>query len=308
MKIALAKALARYVSSSRGSPDSDASRRRSARRRASVSKLEIGAPSGFQHVSHVAWDPETGFTAKCLAPDLITPFREAGINADYSQKSQTSPRNYRVIKGKRGTDAARHAAKQTVSSQHCALSLHPLSPHHCTPSARPMPPDATRSAQHMPPDQGSSGLPLSPTQLEGLGSCHKGKPALNPTSFPLAHLPSRPHPPPAFRASTSPELVWAPLPPPPPLPHLLLEGIRRGVRLRKVEPRKSMLVVGGWDLLLLQIRQGCVLRSVSDRPQLAPVQPHDLAAELWQLIQRRSRALRSSGDDENGGFDEEWEG
>ncbi|MBN3306591.1 WASP protein, partial [Amia calva] len=55
-----------------------------------LTKADIGAPSSFKHVTHVGWDPNTGFDMNNLDPDLKNLFARAGISEAELTDAETS--------------------------------------------------------------------------------------------------------------------------------------------------------------------------------------------------------------------------
>uniref|UniRef100_A0A669R5D0 WASP like actin nucleation promoting factor n=1 Tax=Phasianus colchicus TaxID=9054 RepID=A0A669R5D0_PHACC len=105
-------------------------------------------------------------------------------------------------------------------------------------------------------------------------------------------------------------------PPPPGLPsevnhHLsvsaehkaaLLDQIREGAQLKKVEQNSRPVSCSGRDALLDQIQEGIQLKSVSDGQEGAPPTPaptSGIVGALMKVMQKRSKAIHSSGEDED---------
>ncbi|TKC39710.1 hypothetical protein EI555_019489 [Monodon monoceros] len=72
-----------------------------------ISKADIGAPSGFKHVSHVGWDPQNGFDVNNLDPDLRSLFSRAGISEAQLTDAETSKFIYDFIENQGGLEAVR---------------------------------------------------------------------------------------------------------------------------------------------------------------------------------------------------------
>ncbi|KYO19271.1 wiskott-Aldrich syndrome protein [Alligator mississippiensis] len=92
--------------------------------RKKISKADIGAPCGFKHVSHVGWDPNTGFDMNQLDPDLRTLFSQAGISEDQLADAETSRLIYDFIEGQGGLAAV----KEEMRRQGCAPGPQPPPP------------------------------------------------------------------------------------------------------------------------------------------------------------------------------------
>ncbi|XP_043981699.1 neural Wiskott-Aldrich syndrome protein-like [Gambusia affinis] len=140
-------------------------------------------------------------------------------------------------------------------------------------------------------------------------------PPVLPQPSPASSAPPPPPPPP-------------PPPGPPPPPELdgvgsgrdspnpggksaLLEQIRGGAQLKKVEQnQRAPAPSTGRDALLDQIRQGIQLKTVSDLPESGPPTPAPTAGivgALMEVMQKRSKAIHSSDDDEDEDEDDDFE-
>ncbi|KAG7454707.1 hypothetical protein MATL_G00262620 [Megalops atlanticus] len=90
----------------------------------------------------------------------------------------------------------------------------------------------------------------------------------------------------------------------------LLEQIREGTQLKKVEQNSRPVSSTGRDALLDQIRQGIQLKTVSDNQDSAPPTPAPSAGivgALMEVMQKRSKAIHSSDEDEDDDDDEDFE-
>eukprot|EP00069_Balaena_mysticetus_P003406 bmy_16627T0 len=240
-----------------------------------ISKADIGAPSGFKHVSHVGWDPQNGFDVNNLDPDLRSLFSRAGISEAQLTDAETSKFIYDFIENQGGLEAVRKEMRRQAVGSNKGRSgpLPPVPPRGPPPPGRggppPPPPPATgRSVPPPPPPPGAGGPPLPP--------------------------PPPPPPPP-------PSSGDGPIAPPPP-PSLglvgglapgggrgaLLDQIRQGIQLNKTPgaPESSAL-------------------------QPPPQSSEGLVGALMHVMQKRSRAIHSSdeGEDQAGDDDEddEWD-
>ncbi|KAJ8249642.1 hypothetical protein COCON_G00228580 [Conger conger] len=131
----------------------------------------------------------------------------------------------------------------------------------------------------------------------------------------------------ALRRRPRPRLLRpGPRPGPPPPPHpqngggeplpspqgksALLEQIRGGTQLKRVEPGSRPVSSTGRDALLDQIRQGIQLKTVTDGPDSAPPTPAPSAGivgALMEVMQKRSKAIHSSDEDEDDDEEEDFE-
>ncbi|KAJ6655319.1 hypothetical protein lerEdw1_005511 [Lerista edwardsae] len=265
-----------------------------------ISKADIGAPSGFKHVQHIGWDPNSGFDVNHLDPDLKTFFSQAGISEAQLTDVETSKIIYDFIEGQGGLEAV----KQEMRRQ---------GPTH------PPPPPPNRSGP-LPPPLGhcrSGPLPSIPGPQPGAPPItnrgavpsppHRGHP--NPPS--LVTHPGTSHPPPPLSGGAPPPpppppLPFqgsAPCPPPPPPPS-------GGLGSSGAPPAAATT---GRGALLDQIRQGIQLNKTPD--MLEPLPPaqcsEGLVGALMHVMQKRSKVIHSSDEDENNGGDEddddEWD-
>nr|XP_020455100.1 neural Wiskott-Aldrich syndrome protein-like [Monopterus albus] len=141
---------------------------------------------------------------------------------------------------------------------------------------------------------------------------------------PLApsHHSSAPPPPPPSRGRGAP-------PPPPPsrapplLPmeanggdsgpggkSALLNQIKEGAQLKKVEPKERPVSSTGRDALLDQIRQGVQLKARDDNTDSTPTTPGSstgIVGALMEAMQKRSMAIHSSEEDDDDEDDEDFE-
>ncbi|KAH0628901.1 hypothetical protein JD844_010528 [Phrynosoma platyrhinos] len=77
-----------------------------------ISKADIGAPSGFKHVQHIGWDPNSGFDVNNLDPDLKTLFSQAGISEAQLTDAETSKLIYDFIEGQGGLEAVKEELRR----------------------------------------------------------------------------------------------------------------------------------------------------------------------------------------------------
>lgn len=91
----------------------------------------------------------------------------------------------------------------------------------------------------------------------------------------------------------------------------LLEQIRGGTQLKKVEQNHQVPASGvGRDALLDQIRQGIQLKNVSDHPESGPpasAPTAGIVGALMEVMQKRCKAIHSSDEDEDDDEDEDFE-
>ncbi|XP_009466745.1 PREDICTED: wiskott-Aldrich syndrome protein [Nipponia nippon] len=80
--------------------------------RKKISKADIGAPSGFKHVSHIGWDPNNGFDVAALDPALRALFARAGISEAQLADAETSRPIPDFIQGRGGLQAVREEMRR----------------------------------------------------------------------------------------------------------------------------------------------------------------------------------------------------
>ncbi|KAM4553093.1 WASP like actin nucleation promoting factor a isoform 2-T2 [Fundulus diaphanus] len=199
------------------------------------------------------------------------------------------------------------------------------------PPPPPSRPGALGAPPPPPPSRGGHQPPPPPHHH------HHQQPPPPPPPPSSSAAPQAPPPPPPVLTQPSPASLAPPPPPPPPpgpppppeldgvsggedSPHspnaggksALLEQIRGGTQLKKVEQNNTKAPASstGRDALLDQIRQGIQLKNVSDHPESAPQTPAPAAGivgALMEVMQKRSKAIHSSDDDEDEDEDDDFE-
>ncbi|KAM6151391.1 actin nucleation-promoting factor WAS [Rhynchocyon petersi] len=267
-----------------------------------ISKADIGAPSGFKHVSHVGWDPQNGFDVNNLDPDLRSLFSRAGISEAQLTDAETSKLIYDFIEDQGGLEAVRQEMRRQD----------PLPP--------PPPPSRGGNQPPRPPtmggNKGRTG-PLPPVPLGGtLSPTPRGPPPPgrgSPLPPSLATGRSAPPPPPLPGAGGPP---LPPPPPPPPPPPSSADGPVAPPHPSALGSGGSLAPGGGRGALLDQIRQGIQLNKTPGAPESSALQPplqssEGLVGALMHVMQKRSKAIHSSdeGEDQAGDEDEddEWD-
>ncbi|XP_054168787.1 actin nucleation-promoting factor WASL-like [Oppia nitens] len=298
------------------------------KRRVKLTKGDIGAPSNFQHVQHIGWNPNTGFDLENVDHRMIQFFEEAGISKEQLQDRDTRHFIYDFIEKHGGIEAALQEVKSPP------------------PSIPSVPPNAKLSAPSLPPQttpqQQVSQQPMGGHTLHALSAPAHGRsppkpfaPPIPANSVPPAHQPPPPPPPPMATTNIAPPpppppmpppmpLGGAPPPPPPPMPVLggggggggggpppppppmsnlpavsdnrsaLMDQIRKGRQLQHVEPdsdsNKSNTSSNDdpRNALLNQIKQGVGLRPAENRT-LKPVPKK--ADEVGGLKEALMRAM-----------------
>ncbi|KAK1151422.1 hypothetical protein AOXY_G32648 [Acipenser oxyrinchus oxyrinchus] len=244
-----------------------------------LSKADIGAPSSFMHVSHVGWDPNTGFDTNNMDPDLKCLFSKAGISDAQLADADTSKLIHDFIEQSGGLEAVKEEMRRQEPYPPAPPSRSgPLPP---VPSPTPSP----RQIRTPP------AVPGQPQR----GPLPSRSPA--PSTAPI-NRGVRPPPPPA-------SAHLHPAPPPaggPPLPSPLL---RPRTLPRATSPPRSGAPApstGGRGALLDQIISGKKLKSVPDRQDSAPSDQAEssegLVGALMMVMQKRSKAIHSSDEEE----------
>uniref|UniRef100_A0A3Q3NP57 WASP actin nucleation promoting factor a n=1 Tax=Mastacembelus armatus TaxID=205130 RepID=A0A3Q3NP57_9TELE len=297
-----------------------------------LSKADIGAPSGFKHVSHVGWDPNS------LDPDLLQLLSRAGIGEAEMRDEQTSQLIYNIIEQSGGMEAVKREVNKAGG---------PPPPPPGRQGPLPPPPGSSPSAPTPPPPRGRSG-PLPPIP----GQSQRGAPPPQP-------VPARggvpPPPPPTSRGGPPPppppssHNLPPPLPPsgqqrsmgfpPPPAPSTPSRvGLGEGGGGPPPPPpppppapqtsdfppppapissglsSPATASFGGGDsrgALLDQIRLGKKLRNVTESPDppppTSPASGEGIVGALMMVMQKRSKAIHSSDESEDEGGDEDDE-
>ncbi|MXQ80655.1 hypothetical protein E5288_WYG008919 [Bos mutus] len=241
-----------------------------------LTKADIGTPSNFQHIGHVGWDPNTGFDLNNLDPELKNLFDMCGISEAQLKDRETSKVIYDFIEKTGGVEAVKNELRRQGNFYFCLgiLTIFPLNLLKGR-GAPPPPPSRAPTAAPPPPPPSRPGVGAPPPP------------------------PNRMYPPPLPALPSS-----APSGPPPPPPPLsvsgkaaLLDQIREGAQLKKVEQNSRPVSCSGRDALLDQIRQGIQLKSVTDAPESTPPAPaptSGIVGALMEVMQKRSKAIHSS--------------
>ncbi|XP_060770758.1 WASP like actin nucleation promoting factor a [Neoarius graeffei] len=314
-------------------------------KRKKLTKADIGTPSNFQHIGHVGWDPNTGFDLNNLDPELKNLFDMCGISEAQLKDKKTSKVIYDFIEKKGGVEAVKNELKrQAPPPPPSRGGPPPPPPPHNSGPPPPPPPARGRGAPPPPPPSRAptSAPPPPPPSRQGFGAPpppppSRGHPpppppahASMPPQAPQSHHPPPPPPPPPAAGGAPPPPPPPPPPPGPPPPpeadgggdsvplptggkSALLEQIREGTQLRKVDHNNSQRPAStntGRDALLDQIRQGIQLKTVSDSTDSGPPTPapaSGIVGALMEVMQKRSKAIHSSDEDEDDDEDEDFE-
>lgn len=304
-----------------------------------ISKADIGAPSGFKHVTHVGWDPNN------LDPDLWKLLSQAGIGEDEMRDEKTSQLIYNVIEQSGGMEAVKREVNRAGGPPPPPPGRQgPLPPVPTSASSAPTPPPQRGRSGPLPPIPGQSprgissphppptrgGVPPPPPPASRGGPPPPPPPAhsassrslvsshnLPPPMPPSSQQRSMGFPPPPVPSSPSRGGGVPPPPPPPPPPSLTSNFPPPPPPVSGGPPPPPPAPApggggGGGDsrgALLDQIRLGKKLRNVTDCPDAAPpTSPESsegIVGALMMVMQKRSKVIHSSDESEDEGGDEE---
>ncbi|XP_077332733.1 actin nucleation-promoting factor WAS isoform X2 [Lithobates pipiens] len=264
------------------------------------SKADIGAPSGFKHVSHIGWDPNNGFDVNALDPELLNLFSQAGISEAQLKDAETSKLIYDFIEQHGGVEAVKQEMRQGDISD----SAPPPPPSRHAPL--PPPPSQGRSRTGplpSPPNRSTAPPPPPPTRVTPPPP-PSGSPRVPPPPRVSPNPPAPPPPPPPM-AVPSPQISGGPPPPPPP-----------GLASPVASPVAMPSIPSGRGALLDQIRQGKQLNKVTEQMEgpsspLPQASSEGLVGALMHVMQKRSKVIHSSDEDEDDpgddDDDDEWD-
>jgi hypothetical protein len=187
------------------------------------SAIELSAPTNFRHQGHIGWDPEKGFEVSNIPPEWKSVFVSAGIKKSELRNPETAKYVMNIISDAVASDSV---AEPTPS------------PHNVSTTAN----DSTSSSS----SATSSTVPSASLTAPSLSS-----PPQSPSSAPPPPPPPPPPPQPSQASSPSESMNTTPsettpakkssgLPTPPPQNSALLDQIRSGTQLRKVDLSRPM--------------------------------------------------------------------
>uniref|UniRef100_A0A674MHB3 WASP actin nucleation promoting factor n=1 Tax=Takifugu rubripes TaxID=31033 RepID=A0A674MHB3_TAKRU len=302
--------------------------KKSKKKASKLSKADIGAPSGFKHVTHVGWDPNN------LDPDLWNLLSQAGISEDEMRDEKTSQLIYNVIEQSGGMEAVKREVNRASGppppppGRHGPLPPVPGSSSNPPPSRGrlgPLPPVPGHSPRgnlpHQPPPS-RAGLPPPPPPTGRSGPLPPPPPTLSSKPPPPSSYNQAPPPPPSGQHGSvgfpPPPVPSAPIraigggggggpPPPPPPPGDFPPPPPPSSG--PLPPTSSGGGGGGRGALLDQIRLGKKLRNVTDIPDAAPPAPAEssegIVGALMMVMNKRSKVIHSSDESEDDGGDDD---
>ncbi|XP_067836849.1 actin nucleation-promoting factor WAS-like isoform X2 [Heptranchias perlo] len=286
-----------------------------------MTKADIGAPSNFQHVGHVGWDPNKGFDTNDMDPDLKKFFTKAGISEDQLTDVETSKVIYDFIEKQGGLEVVKNEMRKQDFAPPPPTRSGPLPPIPPPPAGAPanrgrqgpLPPVPPIGSGPAPPPPHNRG-PVPPAPRRESGS--RGVPRPPPSPVVRSGGPPPPPPPPPPSAGGGGP---SPPPPPPPPPPPAFGGVPpppppAGRAPPSEGEQKRSESSGGRGALLDQIRMGFQLKTVTGTPESAQAPEEEdegLVGALMMVMKQRSKVIHSSdeGEDEGGDdeFDDEWD-
>ncbi|XP_070503678.1 actin nucleation-promoting factor WASL [Chironomus tepperi] len=280
-----------------------------------ITKEDIGLPSNFKHVTHVGWNAKSGFDLSG-EDEALKPFlQKAGVSENQLKDRRTRDFIYDFIQSNNVEEIVRKETKKPDApsipirnpQNNGEKPTHRLAP--------PPPPPVQRDYQQNHRDvshKNQAPILPGPPIVRNISSN-------KPTSNTAPQAPPPPPPPPQIN-----------MPPPPPpmkesiaLPiipdarNALMESIRKGALLKKIDASSTASNSSGDSRsdLMSEIRGGIELRPVSDRSNNQANRSSDgngtdaLADALRRALEQRKTAINgsSSSESENENSDDgEW--
>ncbi|KAK3921305.1 Wiskott-Aldrich syndrome protein [Frankliniella fusca] len=266
-----------------------------------LSKADIGHPQDFKHVSHVGWNPNTGFDIEDrddgLDPTLKQFLEKAGVSETQMQDKNTRDFIYDFIKNHGGIDRVKNEVQVTsVPPPPVPARNAPTNSSIRSAPPPPPPPSRTQLPPPPPPSQASvaasaSGPPPPPPlrSLPQRQDSTKGAPTPPPPPPPPPVLTMAPPPPPPGSIPAPPSAAAPAMPDP---RSALMDAIRSGKALKPVVIEEKNRNGGSGDTraeLMDQIRQGKELKAVSKEPKESESDDGDIV--LYQNCSASSLCL-----------------
>ncbi|XP_065175933.1 actin nucleation-promoting factor WAS-like [Sycon ciliatum] len=266
-----------------------------------IRKIDISGPSNFQHLSHIGWDPVSGFDSNNIAPEWKRLFSAAGVTEEQMQDRDTAEFILNYIEQHGGIEQAVREMDSNGGLGGLGAAMAPPPPAPAAGGQRggpPPPPPSSRGGPPPPPPPPSHGggaraPPPPPSSRSGPPPPpSSGGGAAPPPPPPPPAAPTPPPPPPS---GGGPPPGGGPRPPPAAAPSGggggsrggLLDSIRAGASLKKVEA-------------------GSGVASTKDEPEAAG--GGGMANALAKALADRSKVIHSDNeDDEFDDDDEDWE-
>lgn len=292
-----------------------------------VTKDDISLPTNFVHVSHVGWNAQKGFDVNGKEDDeMLQQFlSKAGVSEQQLKDRDTRAFIYDFIES--------NNVLASVKSERVEKPRAPIPPP--VPSRQQQIQNGTQRTAPPPPPARQPPPPV-PTVIPARGPPPSRPPPISLNNISTTATAPTPAPAPPPPPPPQPQITLAP--PPPPMPQqplmdsesnkapqsspndnrsALMESIRKGTTLKKVD--QAALSTGSSDSrsdLMSEIRQGIELRSAQSRELPAGTNRTSssggtdaLADALRRALQDRGRVIHSSDDDsdESSDNDGEWE-
>jgi len=292
-------------------------------KKSKLTKADISSPSGFQHVTHVGWDPNRGFDMNNVDPSVKELFASAGVTEKDMEDEETVKFIYDFIEQKGGIDAVKKDQENRKSRR-----PPPMPPTH----GAPPPPPRKEGMAPPPPRRADIKSNQAPPPPRRIGST-QGRAEPPPPPNRAANRPSAPPPlpsgipapppPPSKLAIPPPPPVLSGAPPPPPVatPQMsagrgdLLAQIREGNPGLKPASERSISSASGSGrgALLDQIRSGASLKPVTDRGKISPTSTTGsdsggggLASALKSALEKREKTIHSDSESDSDDFEDDW--
>ncbi|XP_018007946.1 neural Wiskott-Aldrich syndrome protein [Hyalella azteca] len=285
--------------------------------RKNIRKEEIGQPTDFRHITHVGFDPDNGFAQFSEDESLQKFFQMVGVDHTMLDPHTRNfiydfiDKNGGIEQAKRETQnysamfsaTAPAAAPANNNNNNISYSDHKAAP----PPPPPVvskPPPPSLPARNAPP----------PPPRNIAATSHAAPPPPPPSKVSAAGPPlggGRAPPPPPAVTHCHQSLPPASLQPPDARSQLL-DQIRGGAKLKKVEVAERAPVADSRSQLLDQIRGGVNLKRVENEDDGGVVVPPlgGLAGALAEALHNRAKVIQGASDDDDDTEDEdeeEWE-
>ncbi|KAJ8331583.1 hypothetical protein QVD99_001852 [Batrachochytrium dendrobatidis] len=297
-----------------------------------IDKSMISAPTNFEHVSHVGYNPKTGFSAQNIPMEWKIIFQKAGITEEQLQDKKTAKAVAKFMKQHAG-EVGKPAAAPPAIPGTTPNAILPAS----SVSRAPPPPPPSRGTLRAPPPPppgravvAQQQAPPPPPPLQVYEKKQTAAPLSLPTRAPPS-LPSRSPPvipprddivSPHVPTSYSPGSQSGPPPPPPPPPVGFVGNAPLPIASSNARPvptpaaRHVPSQSAGASAntgLFDSIRQGIQLKHApqeapaASTPAAAPDTSDDLAGALRFALEKRIQAVAGSdSDDDSDDNDNEW--
>ncbi|KAJ3296744.1 hypothetical protein HK104_001254 [Borealophlyctis nickersoniae] len=183
-----------------------------------IDKSMISGPSNFEHISHVGFNPNTGFSAQNIPLEWRAIFQKAGI----TEEVISDKKNRKVLeKFMKDNESKLATASQGAKSSPVSAPPPQAAPLPAGVRRAPPPPPPSRTTRQKPPpppSRPSTTAPPPPARAPSPPPEPSRTPMLPSRTAAAPPPPPRDVPPPPARNDYAPVGVGAPPPPPPPPP------------------------------------------------------------------------------------------